>query len=72
MDVMPPHASTTKAISYAKTKTTIVLIAVPKSELTFLIPTFDKTAVIPAKNADNSANITHIKISLSTALTRLK
>ena len=57
---MPSCAPTTKTISHEKIKTTIVLIAVPKFEFMFLMPTFERTAVIPAKKADKTAKTTHI------------
>ena len=56
----PFCAPATKTIIHEKINTITVLIAVPKFEFTFFIPTFDKTAVIPAKNADKTANASHI------------
>ena len=41
-------------------KITTVLIAIAKSESTFLIPILAKMAVIAAKNADNKAYIHHM------------
>lgn len=46
---------------HEKTKTMIVLIAVPKFEFIFLMPIFDNTAAIPTKNADKTANASRIE-----------
>ena len=46
---------------HEKTKTMIVLIAVPKFEFIFLMPIFDNTVAIPTKNADKTANASRIE-----------
>ena len=55
----------TKTIIHENSSTTIVRNAVATSESVFLIPHFARIAVTPAKSADNTAIISHIKSLLA-------
>ena len=55
---------TRNTISHEKISTTMVRMAVATSESVFLMPHFARTAVIPAKNAEPTANKPHMAARL--------
>jgi hypothetical protein len=56
MPLVPPVPS---AIAQVKIRMIVVRIAVARFELTVDTPTLAKTAVSPANNADNNAQVSH-------------
>ena len=58
-----PTAPPSPAMIQAKTSTTQVLTAVPASESIFLIPHFDRIAVIPANRAEPNACLLYTSIN---------